>query len=102
MGLETFERVYHIGIAIEDDLLKEGNNKNVRWNNNKKSDNAAGSSKTVSALNTTERPPFRRQRREYTPLGMTYTKAFDRLKGQGLLNPIGPTPDPTPGNRSQR
>ena len=33
---------------------------------------------------------------------MTYTQAFDRLKGQGLINPIGPTPDPTPENRSQR
>ncbi|KAL2935368.1 Activity-regulated cytoskeleton-associated protein [Bienertia sinuspersici] len=75
MGLETFDKVYHIGIAIEDDLLKE-NSKSTRWNNNNNNNKI-----------TTEK--------------MTML-AFDRLKSKGAISPIGPTPDPAPENRSQR
>ncbi|KAL2943503.1 Phosphatidylinositol 3-kinase VPS34, partial [Bienertia sinuspersici] len=85
MGLETFDKVFHIGIDIEDDLLQE----------------SSKTTRTVFAVQTTDRP-FRRLKREYTPLGMTYTQAFDCHKSQGLISPIGPTPDPAPENRSLR
>ncbi|KAL2905309.1 RNA-directed RNA polymerase L [Bienertia sinuspersici] len=44
----------------------------------------------------------RRQRREYTPLWMTYTQALDRLKSKGALSPIGPTADPPAERKSPR
>ncbi|KAL2930287.1 Activity-regulated cytoskeleton-associated protein [Bienertia sinuspersici] len=117
LGLETFDKVYHIGIEIEDDLLKandnnnNGNNNNNKgkwgnsnYSNNKKND--ANSSKGVNSVNVnaveTTRAPPRRPRREYTPLGMTYTQAFDRLKSKGALSPIGPTADPPAERRSPR
>ncbi|KAL2903606.1 putative ABC transporter ATP-binding protein YjkB [Bienertia sinuspersici] len=47
-------------------------------------------------------PKTRRPRRVYTPLGMTYTQAFDCLKSKGALSPIGPTADPPAERRSAR
>ncbi|KAL2900276.1 Activity-regulated cytoskeleton-associated protein [Bienertia sinuspersici] len=120
LGLETFDKVYHIGIEIEDDLLKanesknSGNNNNNKgkWdnsnysnNNNKKTDTPSSSigvnAVEIDAVETTRAPP-RHPRREYTPLGMTYTQAFDRLKSKGSLSPIGPTADPAAERRSPR
>ncbi|KAL2938049.1 hypothetical protein RDABS01_021498 [Bienertia sinuspersici] len=118
MVLETFDKVYHIGIEIEDDLLKANdsnnggsniNNKgkwrNSNYSSNKKT-NTPSSSKGVNnvdinAVETTRAPP-RRPRREYTPLGIIYTQAFDRLKSKGFLSPIGPTADPPAERRSPR
>ena len=79
MGLETFERVYHIGIAIEDDLLKEGNNKNSKWNNNtKKNDNAAGSSNIVGKHK--KKWDFEKNKK---------IVASERIHNGGYLLPIG-------------
>ncbi|KAL2922870.1 Activity-regulated cytoskeleton-associated protein [Bienertia sinuspersici] len=118
LGLETFDKVYHIGIEIEDDLLKANDNKNngnnnknkgkwgnSNYSNNKKNDTSNSSkgviSVDVNVVETTRAPPWR-PRREYTPLGMTYTQAFDRLKSKGALSPIGPTADPPTERRSPR
>ncbi|KAL2897653.1 Vacuolar membrane protease [Bienertia sinuspersici] len=121
LGLETFDKVYHIGIEIEDDLLNVNesnnssnstNNNKGKWgnsnysnNNNKKTDTPSSSkgvnAMEIDAVETTRAPP-RRPRREYTPLGMTYTQAFDRLKSKGALSPIGPTADPPAERRSPR
>lgn len=98
MGLETFGKVYHIGIAIEDDLLKENKeNSKSRWN--KKSDNP--NSLDVSTVQTQTpqiealtQKPYRRQQLNYMPLRMTYDQAFECLKNKAILKPIGPTPDP--------
>ncbi|KAL2942766.1 GMP synthase [glutamine-hydrolyzing] [Bienertia sinuspersici] len=94
----TFDKVYHIGIEIEDDLLKA--------NEATSATDTPSSSKGVNAVEIdaveTTRAPPRRPRREYTPLGMTYTQAFDRLKSKGALSPIGPTADPPAERRSPR
>ncbi|KAL2900390.1 Pre-mRNA-splicing factor PRP46 [Bienertia sinuspersici] len=74
-------------------------------NNNKKTDTPSSSKGVnaveIDAVETTRAPP-RRPRHEYTPLGMTYTQAFDRLKSKGALSPIGPTADPPAERRSPR
>ena len=94
LRLDTFNKVYHIGIEIEDDLNKESNKS--KWGGNRRNDNnkPSSSSHNINAIET-PKAPFRR-RREYTALGMTYTQAFERLHSKGKINPVGPTPDPAP------
>ena len=41
-----------------------------------------------------------RKRREYTPIGMSYDAAYDRLHAQGLITPIGPIREPELEKRS--
>ncbi|XP_074288461.1 uncharacterized protein LOC141613616 [Silene latifolia] len=46
-------------------------------------------------LRGTSKKPQRSTPRVFTDIGCTYTYALERLKAQGKLNPIGPTPEPT-------
>ena len=108
----TFKAVYDIGINIEDDLAKlkaANNNSNSGWKG-KKNDNPSSSKTThsnnVSTFNLGEvlamnnqgqKKPFRRN---FTPIGMSYDTAFDRLNAKGLITPIGPFGDPPVEKRS--
>src|SRR6187397_1179901 len=105
-NLHIFKAIYDIGINIEDDLAKlkaANNNSNSGWKG-KKNDNPSSSktahSNNVSAFNLNEvlamnnqgqKKPFRRN---FTPIGMSYDTAFDRLHAKGLITPIGPFGDP--------
>ena len=53
----------------------------------------------VLALGQGPKKEFRK-RREFTPIGMTYDAAYDRLHAQGLITPIGPIREPEPKDRS--
>ncbi|KAL2929792.1 Activity-regulated cytoskeleton-associated protein [Bienertia sinuspersici] len=53
LGLESFDKVYQIGIEIEDDLIKESD-KNKWGNNGHKKNDASTSSKGATNVNTVE------------------------------------------------
>ncbi|KAL2901053.1 Activity-regulated cytoskeleton-associated protein [Bienertia sinuspersici] len=90
LGLESFDKVYHIWVEIENDLLK-GSNKN---------DKDGAPSSCVNAIETNQQKS-KRKRRQYTPLGMSKEQAFDYLTTEGVLEPVGPTPDPMPHRRTK-
>src|SRR6187397_1198571 len=111
-NLHTFKVVYDIGINIEDDLAKlktANNNSNSGWKG-KKNDNPS-SSKTTHSYNAStfnlgevlamnnqgQKKPFMRN---FTPIGMSYDTAFDRLNAKGLITPIRPFGDPPAEKRS--
>ncbi|KAL2900316.1 Arginine--tRNA ligase [Bienertia sinuspersici] len=85
LGLESFDKVYHIGIAIENNLLKESN----------KNDKDGVPTSYVNTIEANQQRP-KRKHRQYTPLGMSQEQAFDYLTAEGVLEPIGLTPDPVP------
>ncbi|KAL2897956.1 Basic leucine zipper and W2 domain-containing protein 1, partial [Bienertia sinuspersici] len=89
--LESFDKVYHIGVEIENDLLKASN---------KNDDKDGVPSSCVNTIETNQQKS-KRKRREYTPLGMSQEQAFDYLTTDGVLEPIGPTPDPMPHRRTK-
>jgi hypothetical protein len=65
IGLESFDKVYKIGIRIENEVMKEGT-KN-KWTGNKNT-NTSSPSKGVSSINNVEttqpnKPAYRRQKR---------------------------------------
>ncbi|KAL2934445.1 Activity-regulated cytoskeleton-associated protein [Bienertia sinuspersici] len=90
LGLESFDKVYHIGVEIENDLLK-GSNKN---------DKDGVPSFYVNAIETNQQRP-KRKSCQYTPLGMSQEQAFDYLTTERILEPIGPTPVPVPHRRTK-
>lgn len=104
--IDTFPRLYKIGLLIEEELQAHKakgsyNNFNKRGgsssSNSQQNKNAeVGSVSTNDSFLKQQKP-----KRHFTPLGMTQEQAFDRLTGQGLISPIGPTPDPSPENRSK-
>ena len=113
LPLNTFEAVYDIGINIEDELIKTaGSNNNNTWKNKKNDHPSSSSSKHENTTNNISQvdlnevlaldAPLPKKKRTYTPLGMTYDAAFDRLYGQGLITPIGPFPEPKPEERSAK
>ncbi|KAL2922494.1 Ribosomal RNA-processing protein 8 [Bienertia sinuspersici] len=91
LGLESFDKVYHIGVEIENDLLQKSN---------KNDDKDGVPSSCVNAIETTQQKS-KRKRRQYTPLGMSQEQAFDYLTTEGVLEPSGPTPDPMPHRRTK-
>ncbi|RVW52036.1 hypothetical protein CK203_079563 [Vitis vinifera] len=42
------------------------------------------------------RPYAQRPRRQFTPLGMTLTRAFEKLRDAGVIAPLAPRPLPHP------
>ncbi|KAL2930840.1 Glutamate--tRNA ligase [Bienertia sinuspersici] len=80
-----------LGFEIENDLLKKSN---------KNDDENGVPSSYVSAIETNQQRS-KRKRRQYTPLGMSQEQAFDYLTTEGVLEPIGPTPDPMPHRRTK-
>ncbi|KAL2898119.1 Trafficking protein particle complex subunit 9 [Bienertia sinuspersici] len=91
LGLKSFGKVYHIGIEIENDLLKESN---------KNDDKNGLPSSYVNAIETNQQRQ-KRKRRQYTPLGMSQEQAFDYLTTEGVLESIGPKPDPVLRRRTK-
>src|SRR6187397_1640876 len=96
-NLNTFKAVYDIGIEIEDDLAKQkaANNSNHSGWKGKKNDNLsssenAHSSNNVSTFDLSEVLAMDNQgskkqlRKDFTPIGMSYDTAFDRLHAKGL------------------
>ncbi|XP_074300013.1 uncharacterized protein LOC141631211 [Silene latifolia] len=88
-GIESFARLNKIGIQIEDDVV-ESTAKNQTKVCFKDKKNFASTSKGGDIVNTVEQKP----RREFTDLGMSLSRALDRLIKEGYIKPIGPTPDP--------
>ena len=69
--------------------------------NNKKNDNLSTHKGGEVNLLEVPRKSFQRNfRRTFTPIGMSYAIAFDRLNSKGALFPIGPTPDPEESKKS--
>ncbi|KAL2900966.1 Elongation factor 3 [Bienertia sinuspersici] len=90
LGLESFDKVYHIGVEIEKDFLK-GSNKN---------DKDGVPRSCVNSIETNQQRP-KNKCRQYTPLGMSQEQAFDYLTAEGVLEPIEPTLDPVPHRRTK-
>ncbi|KAL2924311.1 putative DMBT1-like protein [Bienertia sinuspersici] len=90
LGLESFDKVYHIGVEIENDLLKKSN----------KNDKDGVPSSSVNTIETNQLKS-KRKRHQYTPLGMSQEQAFDYLATEGVLEPIGLTPDLMPHRRTK-
>ncbi|KAL2937475.1 Polyamine aminopropyltransferase [Bienertia sinuspersici] len=73
---------------------KEGKVPRIKWENNGHKNDASISSKGVSNTNINTVEATRARWGEYTPLGITYTQALERLKSKGLITLLGPAPDP--------
>ncbi|XP_021747759.1 uncharacterized protein LOC110713612 [Chenopodium quinoa] len=97
--LNTFKAVYNIGIKIEDDLMKSAaaNSNNAKGNKN---DHPSSFSPINEVLaKDTSKQRIQRSKRMFTPLGMSYETAFDKLHHNRLVMPIGPIKDPVPEAR---
>ncbi|KAL2922230.1 Semaphorin-3ab [Bienertia sinuspersici] len=90
LGLESFDKVCHIGIEVEDGLLKE----------NAKNNKDGVHSSYVNTIETNQQRP-KRKRRQYTPFGMSQEQAFGYLTAEGVLEPIRPTLDHVPHRRTK-
>ena len=97
LGLDTFKRVYDVGIKIENDLLKL---KELKSRDNEESIN--NPSPLGNDINTVEARPYKAwvRGRTFTPIGMTYTQALEKLYDKKQLFPVGPTPNPPEDKRS--
>ena len=90
-AIDSFSRLYKVGLLIEEELQTQkykGNNGGFQ----KKGTSASSSSIEIGSVSTNPKP--QRPQRTFTPLGMGYEQAFDRLVQKGALEPIGPTPEP--------
>ena len=115
LPLNALRSLYEVGINIEDYLMKKDATSSNHHNNSgwrgKKNDTSSSSKPAhtnhlntcnisdVLALGQGPKKEFRK-RREFTPIGMTYDAAYDRLHAQGLITPIGPIREPEPKDRS--
>ena len=101
--IESFSRLYKVGLHIEEELQAQKNkgntgNYNKKWGSSSSSQQNKGS-EVSSVIANQGSSKQKRPKRTFTPLGMTPEQAFDRLSKQGLVVPIGPTPDPSPDDR---
>ncbi|KAL2921886.1 RNA polymerase II-associated protein 3 [Bienertia sinuspersici] len=104
--VEVFEyfnlRMTILEQKVQDNLVD--NKKMVQWITDQykhhERNDTPRSFKGVSAVVINDVKITRRKRRKFTPLGMTYTQAFNRLKSKRVINPIGPTLDPPADRRS--
>ena len=115
LSLNNLRSLYEVGINIEDYLMKMDTSSSNNHNNSgwkvKKNDTSSSSKPThtnhinsynisdVLALHQRPNKEFCK-RREYTPIGMNYDAAYDRLHAQGLITPIGPIREPELEKRS--
>ena len=95
---------------MKKDATSSNHHHNSGWKG-KKNDTSSSSKPThtnhlntcnisdVLALGQSPKKEFCK-RREFTPIGMTYDAAYDRLHAQGLITPIGPIREPEPKDRS--
>ena len=95
---------------MKKDATSSSHHNNPGWKG-KKNDTSSSSKPTytnhlntcnISDVLTLGQGPKKefRKRREFTPIGMTYDAAYDRLHAQGLITPIGPIREPEPKDRS--
>ncbi|XP_021727173.1 uncharacterized protein LOC110694306 [Chenopodium quinoa] len=109
-----FSTIDILSIDIEDELLKARVSNNGNNGNSRKTDNPSSSSshQNINFINNVDADEIlaldkdtsktKKPRREFTPIGISYNVAFDRLYDWGLIKPIGPTEDPAPEKRSSR
>ena len=97
LGLNSFKRVYDVGIKIEDDLLKI-----KQHNAHDKEPLIKKDTLTNNEVYTIELRPYKTwvRSRTLTPIGMTYTQALEKLHTQKKLFPMRPTPHPPEDKRS--
>ena len=104
LGLSSFNAVYNIGIDIEDELIRNkastSNNGNNNWKGKKNDTPSSSSSNSSNYVGSydlgdilvldTPKPRAKKPKKVFTPIGMSYDTAFDRLHSKGLITPIGP------------
>ena len=90
-------------MLIEEEVQANKNQSSNKNNSFKKINNSPSSSKSndINAI-TAEKGGYRKPKKVFTPLGMTIEEAFTRLYVKRAIQPIGPTPDPAPENRSSK
>ena len=96
--METFRQLITVGTKIEYDIRTRVIPQPTAWGYQGSSSRTSYTSddevNTLDVLSSTKNITNEGQRRTFTPLGMTYTQAFEELSKSGVLKPIGPTPDP--------
>jgi len=93
-NITTFEQARQLGIKIENDIrvgiLPKTTARGYQGSTSKNVGNI--SSESVNVLEVLQAP--KKAQREFTPISLSYTDAFDRFEKLGFLSSIGPTPDP--------
>ena len=109
LPLSNYRSLYEVGVNIEDYMMKENpTNNNGGWKGKK--DTPSSSKPNYSNNNNVndvwavdnQRSLTERERREFTPIGMSYDTTFDRLQSRGLITPIGPIRTPNLKNTRLR
>lgn len=102
-AITSYTQLHDVGVLIEDDYLSNKGKAKVSYNHNTsnyKEKKTASAAQEVHAI-TPETTNGRRAPRQYTPLGMTYSQAFEHLVKSKHLEPIGPTDEPPTEKKSK-
>lgn len=91
-SIESFKKLYDVGISMEDSLLEKGKSpmKNVLNSGKKQSTTLANKGAKVSTVTG----PYRK--RSFSNLGIPLSIALERLQKRRLLHPFPPQPELPP------